>query len=298
MNMRAERSARRADYCWSTGARPERRPLPEGLDIGPCSSIEPLAEVIGALRKLKHEKNFLAKVFDVRDKQLFPRDLLVATIPTKRGGRRPIGVLRRSMMFDKKKRAKALTIDFVWVMPEFRSCGLGRTLMGAGLVSGKPKDVHLQVAGSEQNAAAFGLYTSLGFVWETDVDIAGKTEMFLSAELAERAVARIASAVSSAEPSREPSTELPTPTTIACPNAALLGGTSSAVTLNLRADAESVTSTTADTGASGSTTATANATGNTTANASASGELAASSQQAYTPKEGEQQQRAVRLSAG
>jgi len=197
MNMAAEMSARRADYtAWTSGTRPERRPLPEGLEIAPCANLDSMSEILGALRKLKHDKNFISKVFESRDKQLFPRDLLVATVPTKKkGGRRPIGVIRRSMLFDKKKRSTDLSIDFVWVLPDYRSCGMGRQLMAAGLISGKPKTVHLQIAGSEANTAALGLYTSLGFVWEEHEENAKeKTEMVLKAELAEQAVANVAAA--------------------------------------------------------------------------------------------------------
>merc|ERR1711998_709726 len=75
-------------------------------------------------------------------------------------------------------------------MPEFRSCGLGRLLMGAGLIAGKPKDVRLQVAGSDGNKAAVGLYSSLGFQWADDAP--EHTEMVLSAEQAERAVSTVA----------------------------------------------------------------------------------------------------------
>ena len=121
------------------------------------------------------------------------RDLLVAYLPAKKAGKlRAVGLLRRSLVFDKEKNSKALSIDFVWVMPEVRACGCGRQLMAAGLTCGKPKDVHLQVAGSEDNKAAVGLYSSLGFVW--DENAPKKTEMVLEAdkvvEAAEKAKAR------------------------------------------------------------------------------------------------------------
>ena len=194
MNMQREMSARRADYvAWNGGERAQqRRPLPEGLEITPCGAIDALSEVLGALRKLKHDKNFLSKIFESRCKQLYPRDLMVATVTTKKGGKRPIGVLRRSMQFDKKKRSADLYIDFVWVLPDYRSCGLGRHLMGAGLVTGRPKDVRLQLAGSEANKAALGLYQSLGFVWDSGQETAKeKTEMVLRADLAAQTVAKI-----------------------------------------------------------------------------------------------------------
>lgn len=186
-----EMSARRKDYTQAAQAT-ARRPLPADLEIGPCRSTEPLAEVRGALKRLKHDAAFMAKIFETRCKQLYPRDLLVATVPTKKGGRRPAGILRRSQRFDKEAGCACLSVDFVWVLPEFRACGLGRQLMGAGLVSGKPKDVRLQVAGSEANTAAVGLYTSLGFSWAEDAP--PKTEMLLTAEGAAAAVEAIARA--------------------------------------------------------------------------------------------------------
>ena len=195
MNVRNEHemSARRADYIAWTAGNSERRTLPDGFEIGPSASIEELGDVLGALRKLKHDRNFIAKIFESRDKQLFPRDLLVATVPTRKGGRRPVGVIRRTLRFNQKKRTTDLSIDFVWVMPDYRSCGMGRQLMGAALVSGKPKDVYLQIAGSEAIKAALGLYTSLGFVWEQHEETAKeKTEMILVAELAEAAVSKLA----------------------------------------------------------------------------------------------------------
>ena len=72
-------SARRADYCWASqrtnGA--WRQPVPEHLQITPCPSTEPLAQIRGELKRLKHDKNFMSKIFEQRDKQLYPRDLLV-----------------------------------------------------------------------------------------------------------------------------------------------------------------------------------------------------------------------------
>ena len=200
--MPSEMSARRADYlAWTSAERPARKPLPEYLKLEPCARVESLAEVRGALKKLKHDSHFMAKIFDHRCKQLYPRDLLVATIPTRKGGRRPVGILRRSQRFDKEKMRSALSIDFVWVLPEFRSCGLGRQLMGAGLVSGKPKDVRLQVAGSEANTAAVGLYSSLGFVWAEDAP--DKTEMILSAERAAATTAVITARATPPPPSQQ-----------------------------------------------------------------------------------------------
>ena len=159
MPAKAEISARRADYtAWTRSPSTSSAvasAATHSLTIEPCEGMEPLAEIVGALRKLKHDKKFLAKIFERRDKQLWPRDLLVAYLPTKRTGKpRAVGLLRRSFIFDKEKNSRALSIDFVWVLPEVRSCGCGRQLMAAGIVCGKPKDVHLQVAGSEDNKAA------------------------------------------------------------------------------------------------------------------------------------------------
>ena len=182
-------SARRADYCaWIESKERQRAAPPPEVAIEPCDDTEPLADLRGALKKLKHDSNFLRKIFDNRDRQLFPRDLLVASVPSrKKGRRRPIGLLRRSFTFDKEKSCRALTIDFVWVLPEFRSCGIGRQLMSAGLLVGKPKDVHLQVAGSDDNRAAVALYSSLGFRWD---EAAPKhTEMLLEADRVEAAAA-------------------------------------------------------------------------------------------------------------
>eukprot|EP00325_Prymnesiales_sp_UTEX-LB-985_P002152 CAMPEP_0174705988 /NCGR_PEP_ID=MMETSP1094-20130205/9005_1 /TAXON_ID=156173 /ORGANISM="Chrysochromulina brevifilum, Strain UTEX LB 985" /LENGTH=258 /DNA_ID=CAMNT_0015904213 /DNA_START=53 /DNA_END=829 /DNA_ORIENTATION=+ len=178
-----DRSARRADYLGPKG--PRGRPPPPGLSVCACESLDSLAEVRGALKKLKHDKNFLAKIFATRDRQLFPRDIITAVVPTKKGGDRPIAMLRRSLIFDKAKNRKALSIDFVWVMPEFRSCGIGRLLLQEGILVGRPKDVHLQVAGSEANTAAVGLYQSFGFAWDDDAP--DKTEMILLAESVEAA---------------------------------------------------------------------------------------------------------------
>ena len=190
-----EISARRADYTtWQPQAASKTAAAASSsLTIEPCESLEPLADIRGALKKLKHDKNFLHKIFERRDREIFPRDLLVAYLPAKKAGKlRAVGLLRRSLVFDKEKNSKALSIDFVWVMPEVRACGCGRQLMAAGLTCGKPKDVHLQVAGSEDNKAAVGLYSSLGFVW--DENAPKKTEMILEAdkvvEAAEKAKAR------------------------------------------------------------------------------------------------------------
>lgn len=150
----------------------------DGLLIEASPTIEPLGEIIGMLRKREHPKEFLAKIFEQRDKQLFPKDLLVASFPTRKGGRRAAGMLKRSLKFD-AKRGCHVCIDFVWVAPDFRRRGLGRGLLMAGLRAGsKDKPVRLLVAGSENNYRAVGLYESLGFRWVSSL----MTDMVLAAE--------------------------------------------------------------------------------------------------------------------
>jgi len=132
--------------------------------IEPCANGAELCEIIGELRKRKHEKEFITKILEKRDKQLFPRDLFVAYVPTKRGGLRAAGLLKRSLKFD-ARRGSHLCIDFVWVLSDFRRLGIGRRLLMEGLVAGRPKAVRLLVAGSDNNYRAVGLYESLGFRW-------------------------------------------------------------------------------------------------------------------------------------
>jgi len=136
----------------------------DGLVIEACANGAELCEIIGELRKRKHEKEFITKIFEKRDKQLFPRDLLVACMPTKRGGLRAAGLLKRSLKFD-ARRGSHICIDFVWVLSDFRRLGIGRRLLMDGLSTGRPKAVRLLVAGSENNFRAVGLYESLGFRW-------------------------------------------------------------------------------------------------------------------------------------
>ena len=71
--------------------------------IEPCANGAELCEIIGELRKRKHEKEFITKILEKRDKQLFPRDLFVAYVPTKRGGLRAAGLLKRSLKFDARR---------------------------------------------------------------------------------------------------------------------------------------------------------------------------------------------------
>ena len=136
----------------------------DGMVIEACANGAELCEVIGELRKRKHEKEFITKIFEKRDKQLFPRDLLVAYMPTKRGGLRAAGLLKRSLKFD-ARRGSHICIDFVWVLSDFRRLGIGRRLLMDGLIAGRPKAVRLLVAGSDNNFRAVGLYESLGFRW-------------------------------------------------------------------------------------------------------------------------------------
>lgn len=154
----------------------------DGLVIEPAKCAEPLSEIIGRLRKLKHSKRFLDAIFSARDKQLYPRDLLVAYVPSrskKGSGLRAVGLLRRSFKFDKDKCRTAIYVDFLWVMPECRGQHVGKRLLLAGISVGKEKDVRLVVAGSDSNKAACSLYESVGFRW--DVTAPPKTEMLLEA---------------------------------------------------------------------------------------------------------------------
>ena len=86
--------------------------------IEPCHTLEELSEVRGQLKKMRNERSFdrdfLNALFDKRDKQLYPRDLLAAFVPTRRSGRanastaasgrRAVGILRRSLKVDKSRR--------------------------------------------------------------------------------------------------------------------------------------------------------------------------------------------------
>ena len=151
--------------------------------IRPCGSADELGDVRGQLRKREHQRGFINSILDVRDRQLYPRDLLVAWVPARRGGQRPAGVVRRSLKFDKAAGRSSLHVDFVWVAPEFRGQQIGRALLVESLQFGKPKDVRLEVAGSVSNIVAIRLYESLGFRW-TD---ASHAEMRCAAEHARAA---------------------------------------------------------------------------------------------------------------
>ena len=156
--------------------------------IEPCANGAELCEIIGELRKRKHEKEFITKILEKRDKQLFPRDLFVAYVPTKRGGLHAAGLLKRSLKFD-ARRGSHLCIDFVWVLSDFRRLGIGRRLLMQGLLAGRPKAVRLLVAGSDNNYRAVGLYESLGFRW---VD-RNMNDMMLEAEQVEALMAAASS---------------------------------------------------------------------------------------------------------
>ena len=167
--------------------------LGDEVIIEACSSLAELDEVRGQLRKLRGERAFdreyMSNLFEKRDKQLFPRDLLAAFLPTRRSraqtakgrggdgsalGRRAVGILRRSLRMD-KRRHTSLYIDFVWVAKEARGLHIGRRLLTAGIRLGKEKDVRLLVAGSDHNVPAVALYKSVGFEWTSGL----KTEMVL-----------------------------------------------------------------------------------------------------------------------
>ena len=186
----ARLSARSQDYLYPVTTPTSVSIDCAGLVIDTAKSVEPLSEIIGRLRKLKHSRQFLAGIFSSRDKQLYPRDLLVAYVPTKGkkgSGQRAVGILRRSLKYDKEKNRSSVYVDFVWVMPECRGQQVGKRLLLAGVVVGKQKDVRLMVAGSEANRAACRLYESVGFRW--DEAAPPKTEMVLDGAAAAKAAA-------------------------------------------------------------------------------------------------------------
>ena len=184
-------------------------PLAVVATIEPCVSLDELSAIRGQLKKLREERNFerdfMRNVFDKRDKQLFPRDLLAAFVPTRRSargsaktgaaGRRAVGILRRTLKVDKGR--SSLHIDFVFVAREARGMQIGRRLLIAGLRFGKPKDVKLMVAGSDANVAAVSLYESVGFRWTSEQ----KTEMVLdSSRLPADGITAEGSATAAAQP--------------------------------------------------------------------------------------------------
>lgn len=162
--------------------------------IEPCATLDELGDLRGQIKKLRNERTFdrefLRALFEKRDKQLLPRDLLAAFLPTRRsartsaaasGGvaRRAVGILRRTLKVDSKRRSSSLHIDFVFVSKEARGLHIGRKLLNAGIRLGKQKDVRLSVAGSDDNLPAVMLYESVGFRWTNEL----KTEMLLDKSL-------------------------------------------------------------------------------------------------------------------
>ena len=91
----------------------------DGPVIEACASTKSLSEIVGVLRKREYKREFLSGIFEQRDKQLFPRDLLVASVRTRRGGLRAAGLLKRSLKFD-AERGSHVCIDFVWVHSDYR----------------------------------------------------------------------------------------------------------------------------------------------------------------------------------
>eukprot|EP00967_Tisochrysis_lutea_P025559 scaffold29524_cov34-Tisochrysis_lutea.AAC.1 len=182
---RRQLSGRMKDYLYPVESPAQSQELAQ-VSVLQCETTEGLAEIRGRLRKMDHSPRFLSSIFEQRDKQLYPRDLLAAYVPSKRskGSMRPVGIIRRSLKFEKKHNCTSLYIDFVWVFPECRGQQLGRMLLHAGLVFGKPKDVRLVVAGSVENLVAIRLYESIGFNW-TDATC---SEMLLTAEQAQTCV--------------------------------------------------------------------------------------------------------------
>ena len=111
-------------------------------------------------------REFLRETFDVRCKQLYPRDIILAQAPTRKGGVRTVGALRRSLRWCKEEARRIVHIDFVYVLRSHRGQGVGRKLLECAMLHGsKIKPVALVVAGSEANVSAVGLYESLGFCW-------------------------------------------------------------------------------------------------------------------------------------
>ncbi|KAJ1621666.1 hypothetical protein T492DRAFT_846893 [Pavlovales sp. CCMP2436] len=114
-------------------------------------------------------RSFLHDTFEKRDRQLFPRDLLLALTPTKKGGFRTVGVLRRSLRYNKEENRRIVYVDFIYVLKSNRGQGIGRKLLECAMLFGKvTKPVGLIVAGSESNVPATALYKSLGFQWVDD----------------------------------------------------------------------------------------------------------------------------------
>jgi len=151
----------------------------------------PHAGLLGEIRRecleRGQDKAFLDAIFKDRCKQLYPRDLLCVQVPTKKGGLRPVGMLRRTLRFNKQLGCNQVVIDFLYVLKSHRGMGLGRRLLEAGMLSGKkPKPCKLLVAGSEENVVAVKLYESLGFSWCSEL----RTDMSAPAAAVEALMSR------------------------------------------------------------------------------------------------------------
>lgn len=141
-----------------------------------------LGEVRGECVKRGQAKEFLDACLKDRCKQLYPRDLPCVEVPTKRGGYRPVGMLRRTLRFHKELRCSQVVIDFIYVLKSHRGMGLGRKLLERGMVAGKKaKPCTLLVAGSEDNVTAVKLYESMGFTWSSSLFV----DMFAPASAAQ-----------------------------------------------------------------------------------------------------------------
>lgn len=144
------------------------------VSVSPAKSAAGLGEIRKECIARGQDPEFLKGLLDSRCKQLFPRDLLVATVPTAGGGKRIVGMLRRTQRFLKEERRSMIVVDFVYVLRSHRGLGIGRQLLVEGMLSGKkPKPCSLLVAGSENNVVAVKLYESLGFRWASAL----RTEM-------------------------------------------------------------------------------------------------------------------------
>lgn len=162
-------------------ASPRRLPVSVKFDAPMAELGELRAECIAR----GQSKEFMRETLEVRCRRLFPRDLIVAQVPTKKGGLRVVGVLRRSLRWCKVESRCIVYVDYLYVMRSHRGQGIGRKLLESAMLYGrKPKPVGLMVAGSEANVCAVALYESVGFGW-TDRSC---TEMLAP----EAAVARLA----------------------------------------------------------------------------------------------------------
>lgn len=154
------------------------------------SSMAELGELRAECVARGQSRAFLRDTFEVRCRKLFPRDLIVAKVPTRKGGLRTVGALRRSLRWCKEEGRCIVFVDFVFVLRGHRGQGIGRRLLESAMLHGKkPKPVGLVVAGSEANVSAVALYESLGFRW-TD---GSRAEMLATEEAVRRLAAARAS---------------------------------------------------------------------------------------------------------